>query len=329
MLLGDSIEFTVAPENCLLRAKSLPFGMTFELRQLNAFLAIVEAGSLGRAAEALHITQPALSRTVKRLEELVGTEISERHSTGMQLTATGQALLPRAELLQREAAQTMEEMHALRGVAKGAIRVGAVGSIASLVLPQAISAVLEKWPNLKVTIVEGVWDRLAQALLQREIDLALGMAGAGTDDIDEIRDCRWQDKSYVVAAMSHPLRGRRGLCLADTLEQKWATLPHGTAPHEQMRQVFLAQGLGLPNVVVETRSIIALKSLVAQSGFLSWMADSIYDAERRAHWIDALDIPGAVSARTLTAFKRRQGVLPAPAAKLLDELRLLTSPLGS
>lgn len=300
--------------------------MTFELRQLNAFLTIVETGSLGRAAAALHITQPALSRTVKKLEELVGAELFERHSTGMQLTATGQALLPRAELLQREAEQTMEEMHALRGLAKGAIRVGAVGSIASLVLPQAINAVLEKWPNLKVTIVEGVWDRLAHALLQREIDLALGMAGAGTDDIDEIRDCRWQDKSYVVAASDHPLRAKPGLSLADTLDRKWATLPSGTAPHEQMRQVFASHGLGLPNVVVETRSIIALKSLVAQSGFLSWMADSIYDAERRAHWIDALDIPGAASARTLTAFKRRQGMLPGPAAKLLDELRLLTAP---
>ena len=299
--------------------------MTFDLRQLNAFLAIVSTGSLGRAAEMLHVTQPALSRTVRRLEEQVGAPLFERHSKGMQLTAIGSALLPHATLLQREAEHATEEINAMRGLAKGTIRVGAVGSIASLVLPLAISAVLRKWPNLTVFVIEGVWDRLAEALVKHEIDLALGVAAASTDDIDAITDCRWKDKSYVVAAINHPLRRKRKLLLADTLQEQWAIPPKGTGPYEHMQQVFRKHGLGLPNVVVETRSVLVLKSLVTRSGFLSWMAESIYDAERRAHLIDALSIPGAMGARTLTAFKRRQGLLPAPAAKLLEELRLLTA----
>jgi DNA-binding transcriptional LysR family regulator len=299
--------------------------MAFDLRQLNAFLAIVSTGSLGRAAEMLHVTQPALSRTVRRLEEQVGAPLFERHSKGMQLTAIGSALLPHATLLQREAEHATEEINAMRGLAKGTIRVGAVGSIASLVLPLAISAVLRKWPNLTVFVIEGVWDRLAEALVKHEIDLALGVAAASTDDIDAITDCRWKDKSYVVAAINHPLRRKRKLLLADTLKEQWAIPPKGTGPYEHMQQVFRKHGLGLPNIVVETRSILVLKSLVTRSGFLSWMAESIYDAERRAHLIDALNIPGAMGARTLTAFKRRQGLLPAPAAKLLEELRLLTA----
>jgi DNA-binding transcriptional LysR family regulator len=68
-----------------------------------------------------------------------------------------------------------------------------------------------------------------------------------------------------------------------------------------------------------------LKSLVAHSGFLGWMPESIYDAERRARLVDALNIPGAASTRTLTAFKRRLGILPAPALKLLEELRQLAA----
>jgi DNA-binding transcriptional LysR family regulator len=299
--------------------------MAFDLRQLNAFLAIVSTGSLGRAAETLHVTQPALSRTIRRLEEQVGAPLFERYSKGMQLTAIGSALLPHAVLLQREAEHATEEINAMRGLAKGTIRVGAVGSIAALVLPLAISAVLKKWPNLTVFVIEGVWDRLAEALVKHDIDLALGVAAASTDDIDEITDCRWKDKSYVVAAINHPLRRRRKLRLADTLQEQWAIPPKGTGPYEHMQQVFREHGLGLPNVVVQTRSILVLKSLVTRSGFLSWMAESIYDAERRAHLIDALNIPSAMGARTLTAFKRRQGLLPAPAAKLLEELRLLTA----
>lgn len=302
--------------------------MTFNLQQLQAFATIVASGSLGRAAEVLHVTQPALSRSIRRLEEQVGAPLFERHSKGMQLTAIGSALLPHATLLQRGAEHAREEIDAMRGLAKGTIRVGAVASIASLVLPLAVSGVLSKWPNLRVEITEGVWDRLAEGLIKHEIDLALSMAVPDTDEIVAIGDCRWEDTSYVVAALDHPLRRKRGLCLADTLEERWCIPPHGTGPFEHMQQVFSAHGLGLPNVVVETRSITVLKSLVTRAGFLSWMAAPMYDIEREAHVFDALPIPGAVARRTLTAFRRRHGILPSPAVKLLEQLRLLTAALA-
>jgi len=299
--------------------------MTFDLKQLNAFLTIVSTGSLGRAAETLHITQPALSRTVQRLEQQVGAPLFERHSKGMQLTAIGSSLLPHATLLLREAENATEEINAMRGLAKGTIRVGAVGNVASLMLPLAVGAVLEKWPQLTVFIIEGVWDRLAEGLVKHEIDLALSATTETPDEIEAIADCRWQDRSHVIAASDHPLRKKRKLSLEDTMNERWAITPRGTAPYHQMQQVFRARGLGLPNIVVETRSIIALKSLVTRSGFLGWMPESIYDAERRARLVNILDVPGATSTRTLTAFKRRQGILPGPAVKLLEELRRLAS----
>ncbi|MEV8472128.1 LysR family transcriptional regulator [Ralstonia sp. UNC404CL21Col] len=299
--------------------------MAFDLRQLRAFTTIVSAGSLGRAADVLHVTQPALSRIIKRLEDEVGAPLFERHSKGMQLTAIGQALLPHASLLQREADYAREEIDAMRGLAKGTIRVGAVGSIASYVLPLAVGNVVARWPNLRVEILEGVWDRLAEGLVKHEIDLALSMAMPDTEDIIAIADCRWEDASFVVASPEHPLRHRRGLMLADTLEAPWAVPPRGTGPYEHMRQVFEAAGLGLPNIVVETRSVTALKSLVARSGFLSWMAEPMIDAERRAGVIEPLPIPGLAARRTLTAFRRRHGILPGPAVKLLEALRELTA----
>ncbi|MGJ4951484.1 LysR family transcriptional regulator [Bradyrhizobium sp. HKCCYLS20291] len=299
--------------------------MTFDLRQLNAFVTIVSVGSLGRAAEALNVTQPALSRTVQRLEQQIGSPLFERHSKGMQLTAIGSALLPHATLLLREAENATEEINAMRGLAKGTIRVGAVGAIASLILPLAIEGVLKAWPQLTVSVMEGVWDRLAEGLVKHEIDLALSATAETPDEIEAIPDCRWQDRSNIVAATGHPLRRKRKLTLEDTMNERWAITPRGTAPYQQLQQVFRDSGLGLPNIVVETRSIIVLKSLVTRSGFLGWMPESVYDAERRARLVNVLDIPGATSVRTLTAFKRRLGILPAPAAKLLLEIRRLAA----
>lgn len=299
--------------------------MTFNLQQLHAFVTIASAGSLGRAAETLHVTQPALSRAIRRLEDDVGAPLFERHTRGMHLTVVGEALLPHAVLLQREAEQAREEIDAMRGLARGTIRCGAVGSIASLVLPLAVSGVLQKWPNLRVHVIEGVWDRLAEALVQREIDLALSMAMPDTEEIVAVEDCRWEDNSYVVAALDHPLRAKPGITLADTLDQQWAIPPRGTAPFEHMRQVFAEHGLGSPNVVVETRSITVLKSLVARSGFLSWMAEPMYVTESKAGVLDTLELPGVVGRRTLTAFRRRYGLLPSPTLKLLEQLRQLTA----
>ncbi|MBO9537359.1 LysR family transcriptional regulator [Herbaspirillum sp.] len=301
--------------------------MSFNLQQLEMFSAIVSAGSLGRAAAVLDLTQPALSRAIKRLEESVGGALFERHTRGMHLTPLGQALLPHAVSLQREARQAREELDAIRGLAKGVIKVGAVGSIASLVLPLAVRGVLDKWPNLRVEVIEGVWDRLVEGLLTHEIDLALSTSGAETDGVAAISDCRWNDLSYVVAGRDHPLRERGKISLADTLTQRWALTPKGTGPYLHVKETFAQAGLPMPEIAVESRSVTVLKSLVARCGFVGWMSGPMFDTERKAGVIDALAVDGLHAPRTLTAFRRRQGILPAPASRLLDELRHLTGSL--
>jgi DNA-binding transcriptional LysR family regulator len=307
--------------NCRIRQKRLRLRMAFDHRQIAAFLAVAGQGSLGRACETLHVTQPALSRLVQRLEAQVGAPLFERHSKGMALTPVGQALLPHAQLMQREADAAVEEIRALRGLARGTVRVGAIASIATLVLPQAINRLLIRHPPLRVQVLEGVWDRLAEALVKHEIDLALDVDKPDTDDIVAVADCRWEDTSHVVAAGTHPLQRRRGLTLADTLGERWAVTPRGTGPYEHMRQTFAAHGLPVPELAVETRSITMLKSLVTGAGFLSWMAAPIWDAERQAGLIRALPLPAYEARRTLSAFRRRRGLLPAPAQKLVEELR--------
>jgi len=120
------------------------------------------------------------------------------------------------------------------------------------------------------------------------------------------------DRAQLIVRARHPLSRR-------------AILPKGTGPFEHMKSVFARQNLALPNVVVETRSVMALKSLIGHSGFLGWMPVPMYDAERKARLIDALDIPRASDRRILTAFRRRVGMLPGPSVKLLEELRALTA----
>ena len=299
--------------------------MTFDLQQLRAFTAVVSAGSLGRAAHELNITQPALSRTIQRLEEQVGAALFERHSKGMQLTDIGRALLPHANWLRHAGQVAREEIDAMRGLAKGTVRIGAVGSVACSVLPTAIGSVLEKWPQLKVQVLEGFWDRLASALVQNEIDLALAPCMPDTEEIEAVQDCRWTDASHVIAALDHPLRSRRALRWGDLLAQRWVLPGKGSEPYAQFERTLARQGRAMPQTVVDTRSVLVMKNLVARFGFLGWMNEPLFKTEEKAGLIGALSVDGLTGERQLTAFRRRVGVLPGPAAKFLEELRRLTA----
>ena len=295
--------------------------MTINLRQLAAFLAVVNAGSLGRAAAALNTTQPALSRTIKAMEAALGVPLFERHSTGMILTAYAQALQPHAELLLAESRNAVEEIDALRGLSKGTVRVGAVGSVVSHTLPLAIDRVLKRWPGLHVSIIEGVEDSLEKALLKREIDLAIAVSLRETEEIRLIAESGWHDISSIVASTNHPLRQKPKLGMRDLQQQRWVMPPSNTMPRSEMQQMFLSKGIEPPEVVVETRSINAIKALVANADFLSYIPLPLYHMERRAKVIDALPVPGGMTKRHFSIFRRRDGLLPLPALKLLEELR--------
>ncbi len=299
--------------------------MTLDIRQLTAFLAIVQTGSLGRAAQALHITQPALSRSVRQLEEKVGVPLFERHSKGMVLTPYGQALLPHAKLLKEESALALDEIDALRGLSKGTVRVGAIASVASAALPRAIERLLLHWPGLQIQIMEGVDDVLADALIKNEIDLAIGISLEETDEISLVADSGWEDLSGIVASTKHPLWGREGLSFADLRHERWVLPPRGTKPREELHQLFAEAGLPPPQVVVETRSIVTIKALVLRANFLCSLPMPLYEAEREVGTIAPLPIPGTQLSRHFYVFRRRRGSLPRTAVQLLEELRHITS----
>lgn len=295
--------------------------MSFDIKHLTAFISVAREGSLGRAAHALNITQPALSRTIRRLEDQVGAPLFERYTTGMVLTPAGQALLPHAESLQHEAELAIETINELRGLTRGTIRVGAVASVISQLLPMAIGRVLERWPRLQIEMVEGVGDLLSGALLRHEIDLVISTELPDHPEIQRFSELFWHDINTIVAGSSHRLRQQSRLRMVDIAQEKWVIPPRGTAPYKELHALFTEHQLPAPDIVVETRSITACKSLVAHAGFLSWMPIPMYSAEQQAGLVAPLEVEGSRQHRQIYVFHRRQGILPPPALKLLEALR--------
>jgi DNA-binding transcriptional LysR family regulator len=295
--------------------------MALEPRQLQAFLAIVESGSLGRAADSLHLTQPALSRIVKRMEQQLGVTLFERRPSGMELTSFGQALLPYATHLNREASLAIEEINARLGLGRGTLRIGVVASAAVIVLPGVLKHMLRRWPNLHVQIIEAVEDRLAAGLVNNDIDVVLSGLMPETDEVMQVADHKFADCSRVIAAATHPLRARTRLTLDDVLEQSWVMPPADAEPRKKFDAQVHALGGRRARVLIETRSPAAIKALVAQSEILGWLPEPLYAAELAANLLCTLPLPELDQPRHFHVYRRRRNFMAPPVVEFLAALR--------
>jgi DNA-binding transcriptional LysR family regulator len=296
--------------------------MALDPRQLRAFLAIVEAGSLGMAAEVLHVTQPALSRIVHRLEAQLGVPLFERRSTGMELTNYGEALLPHATVLAAEGTRALEQINSLRGLGQGTLRIGSVASAAIMVLPPVVERILTRWPNLHVQITEAVEDILETALTNNSIDVVISGPLRESEEIMKDSEHTFTDRYAVISAATHPLRKRSELSLGDLEHERWVMPPEEAEPRKQFVALAAKLGAAPPRVAVETRYPAVIKALVARTKFLGWLPEPLFSAEESAGLIKRLPVKHLSVARRFFVFRRRRSAIPPPVQKFLDALRV-------
>jgi DNA-binding transcriptional LysR family regulator len=144
-----------------------------DIRQIRTFLAIADTGSATRAAELLHIVQPAVSRQLKLLEDDVGAPLFERDRRGMQLTEAGQILLDRARRALRELETAQQEIRPTPGLVSGTVSLGLLPSSCELLTAPLVGALQRAFPQIRVSLSVGYTDHLLRWLESGEIDAAL------------------------------------------------------------------------------------------------------------------------------------------------------------
>ena len=295
--------------------------MALEPRQLRAFLAIVNTGSLGRAAQSLHLTQPALSRVVKQMKSQLRVQLFERRTTGMELTTFGKALLPYATHLTEEADLAIEEINVRLGLGRGTVRVGTVASAAVVVLPALLERFHKDWPKLQLQITEAVEDQLAAALVNNDVDVVLSGSIPETEEIVQVCEHRHRDRSVVIAAVTHPVHERRKVTLADLLELQWAMPSIDAEPRKRFDALILRLGGKPPHIAVETRSLATVKAVVAQTRYLSWLPEPLFAAEQAAGLIRPVRCDELVMPRRFFIYRRRRTFMAPPIRQFLEALQ--------
>lgn len=245
-----------------------------KLRELRVFLTVIEHGSFRRAAEALHVTQPAITTTIAELEEVLGVRLFDRTPQGIQLTPHGANFLRRAEAVFGELRLAAEELQNVSEGVQGLLHVGTVPMPASGVVPAVLADMRERFPKVFVSVIEAAEATLIDALRSRRIDLFISRKPLSRRDDGLDYDVLYQDPLCVIAGEHHPLAKRRMLEVAELMDAHWILPPPGSAFFDQIRRVLAECGYEPPGHSIETLSIPIMYGLLTRGPYLAFATRS-------------------------------------------------------
>ena len=292
-----------------------------EILQLETFLAVATYGGFHRAAEALRISQPAVSARISTLEESLGTRLFEREHGKFSLSLAGKALRPHAEQLLRQVAVARQAVHEMHPVAGGALPIAASLSICTYLLPEVLKKYQESHPNVIVSVRSGNSAQVLKMVLDAEVDLGLARSLNHPEvETIQLRD----DPLILVGHPGHPAMARKKLRLEQLESMPLISYDRGSSDWTLMNGLFRRDGL-LPNIVLEVETIEACKRMVLRKLGLAFLPQIAVVEELRHGRLCPLEITDAEPLRrSLDVILPRRRPLSKSAKELVAGLREAT-----
>ncbi|WP_245518372.1 MULTISPECIES: LysR family transcriptional regulator [unclassified Mesorhizobium] len=272
-------------------------------RKLLYLAAIIDHGSLKGAARAVKVTQPALSRSIKRLETELGVKVFERNSKGVVPTVFGEILYCHARLIRDEIGLAERDLLNTWGNAPVGLRVGSLPSLASSIMPLALKRWEEANPNRELQIVESPQIDLLVGVLRREFDFVIGFTEC-YDLEDGLRQrVLFRDQLLVIARIGHPLRDEREVDWPTLVRYPWV-FPTARRSHAILDAALRAAKVTPPENVTVCGSVTLLKSVVANSDYLAVLPAHAVQEELAGSRLCSLPIDDDALHRNIALFFR-------------------------
>ena len=290
---------------------------TVKLHHLRNVVAVVERGSLRAAAKHLGLAQPAMSRSIKELEQELGVILFERNKFGMTLTPVGEVLVRRARGVQAEMQRTIDEIEHFKGVDIGTITVAFSTASHLSLLPAIVRPFRRRFPTVRVKVVEGTFPMLETAIRDGLVDLYYGPVSKGFADPALLIEKLFDNGRIVVGRRGHPRSG--ATCLRDLVGVEWVTTPVAIDIDNEVNALFEAEGLPAPIIAMQAASGLSLITIVAASDYLAPLPVQWREVIGMTGLITSFDIREVTG--TLKICSVRRANLPlTPAAEYLNDL---------
>lgn len=238
-------------------------------------LEIVRLGGFTRAAESLHIAQPSLTASIKKLEDELGAVLLDRSGRIIVPTAEGRVVLERAQTIMQMSQNIHDDLTAFKGLVRGEVRVGIPGMIATYLFPQVISSFRNSYPNIKLIVYSDGANRLRQMVLDGDLDIAI------VGDEDKIPGLVWEKllSAEVVACVAarHHLAHRASILIEELAREQLYLFSKGHHQRALLDAAFSAAGVE-PQVTFEANLVQMLKTVTADGAGVSVMLRAAVDS---------------------------------------------------
>jgi DNA-binding transcriptional LysR family regulator len=252
-------------------------GGRVRLRDLHILLAVVQCGSMAKAARQLGVSQPAVSEAVAGLEHALGVRLLERGRRGVEPTIYGNALLKSGRAAFDELRQGIKQIELLSDPTGGDLRIACPESISAGILGPIIRRMSERHPRVRLFVEPFLIGALPlfPQLDNREVDLVFARPSAPLRQDDFAVEILFNDRIRLAADKHGPWARRRKIDLAELIHEPWITVPSDDVGGAVLVNAFRDRGLEPPRIAVTTYSVHLRNSLAANAHFIAALPASV------------------------------------------------------
>ncbi|VTS23181.1 LysR family transcriptional regulator YdcI [Klebsiella pneumoniae subsp. pneumoniae] len=296
------------------------FSQRIRLRHLHTFVAVAQQGTLGRAAETLNLSQPALSKTLNELEQLTGTRLFERGRLGAQLTLVGEQFLTHAVKVLDALNSAGQALNRKEGLNNDIVRIGALPTAALGILPTVIGQFHKQQKDITLQVATMNNTMLLAGLKSGEIDIGIGRMSDPELMSGLHYELLFLESLKLVVRPGHPLL-QETVALSRVMEWPVVVSPKGTVPRQNAEALLQSQGCKMPAGCIETLSASLSRQLTVDFDYVWFVPSGAVKDDLRRGVLTALPIATQGAGEPIGILTRVDATLTPGTQTLLSAIR--------
>ncbi|HHH2677790.1 TPA: LysR substrate-binding domain-containing protein [Klebsiella pneumoniae] len=296
------------------------FSQRIRLRHLHTFVAVAQQGTLGRAAETLSLSQPALSKTLNELEQLTGTRLFERGRLGAQLTLVGEQFLTHAVKVLDALNSAGQALNRKEGLNNDIVRIGALPTAALGILPTVIGQFHKQQKDITLQVATMNNTMLLAGLKSGEIDIGIGRMSDPELMSGLHYELLFLESLKLVVRPGHPLL-QETVTLSRVMEWPVVVSPKGTVPRQNAEALLQSQGCKMPAGCIETLSASLSRQLTVDFDYVWFVPSGAVKDDLRRGVLTALPIATQGAGEPIGILTRVDATLTPGTQTLLSAIR--------
>jgi DNA-binding transcriptional LysR family regulator len=304
-------------------------GRRLKLRDLHVLFAVMQSGSMAKAAQQLAVSQPVVSTAIASLEHALGVRLLDRSRRGVEPTIYGHALFSHGIAAFDALRQGIREIEFLADPTVGELRIGCPEWIAAGLLPVIIDRLLQRHPRLVFHVNQTITATPEfRELRQRSVDLVLGRLALPFTEEDLHAEILYQEQLCVLAGLGSRWARRRKIDLAELADESWLLTPPNELPGSLVTEAFRMSGLKPPRPMVVSHSVHLRNRLLATGRYITVMPRSLLRFTDLAASLKALPVRLPIEPRPVAIVTLKDRTLSPVAKRFIDCARDITTPLA-